>query len=96
METPRNQTVPVNSTARFTCRPAGLVVWQIYNTQLSSDEIINLFQPMQIRVVGENGSVLLVNATVDNNGTRIQCLTGRSIIALDPIGTAAFVIAFGE
>jgi len=47
-----------------------------------------------IQVDGENGSVLLVNASIDYNGTIIHCLTGE-IIDLRVIGTA-FLIVFGE
>jgi len=94
VESPRNQTVPVNSVARFICRTEGLVAWRINETQLSSDSA-KCFRMRGIQADGENGSVLLVNATIDNNGTLIHCLTGEQIAALKVIGTALLIV-FGE
>jgi len=93
VESLRNQTVPVNSVARFICRTAGLVVWRINDTQLSSDNA-GRFRLRGIQVDDENGSVLLVNSSIDDNGTIIHCLTGE-ITDLMVIGTA-FLIVFGE
>jgi len=93
VESLRNQTVSVNSVARFICRTAGLVVWRINDTQLSS-ESAGRFRMRGIHADGENGSVLLVNASIDYNGTIIHCLTGE-ITDLMVIGTA-FLIVFGE
>jgi len=94
VESLSNQTVPVNSVARFVCRTAGLVVWRINDTQLSSDSAES-FRMRGIQVDGENGSVLLVNASIDYNGTIIHCLTGE-ITDLMVIGRTAFLIVFGE
>jgi len=90
VESPTNQTVPINSVARFVCRTAGLVAWRINDTQITSDSAES-FRMLGIQV---NGSVLLVNASIDYNGTIIHCLTGE-IIELRVIGTA-FLIVFGE
>ena len=93
VESPTNQTVPVNSVARFVCRTAGFTAWRINDTQITSDSAES-FRMLGIQVNGENGSVLLVNASIDYNGTIIHCLTGE-IIDLKVIGTA-FLIVFGE
>ena len=75
VEHPQNQTVPVNSVVRFTCRTTSFIVWEINGNQLSSDNA-EVFKQRGITVENENESVLLVNATQENNGTRILCKTG--------------------
>ena len=89
---PRNQTVPVDSVARFTCRTTSFVVWQVNNAQLLS-MFIETFWLRGITLDGENGSVLLVNATLRNNGTQILCLTGSELRVTSKI---AIMTVFGE
>ena len=95
MEPPHNQTVPVNSVARFTCRNASFVVWQINSTQLLSDEFVETFRVQGFRVDSQNDSVLLANATLENNKTSITCVAGPSPTALVPSGTAVLIV-FGK
>ena len=95
VESPRDQTVPVNSVARFICRTEGLVAWRINDTQISSDNAESFrMRGIQADGDGTGGSVLLVNATTDDNGTLIHCLTGE-ITALRVVATALLLV-FGE
>ena len=89
---PQNQTVPVNSVARFTCRTTSFVVWQVNNAQLLS-MFIETFRLRGITLDGENGSVLLVNATLRNNGAKIFCITGSELHVTSKI---AIMTVFGE
>jgi len=89
---PRNQTVPVDSVARFTCRTTSFVVWQVNNAQLLS-MFIETFRLRGITLDGENGSVLLVNATLRNNGTKFLCLTGSELNVTSKI---VIMTVFGE
>ena len=96
---PQSQTVPVNSVARFTCRTTAFVVWQINNAQLISDSptsVANAFQLRGIGVDSDNDSVLLVNATLENNGTNVTCLTGPDCTRLNVMSTTAILTVFGE
>ena len=91
---PQNQTVPVNSVVRFTCRTTGFLVWQIDNVQLfSNNPAAANIHSRGIRVDSENQSVLLANATLRNNQTRILCLTGPELNVTSKI---ALLIVFGE
>ena len=96
LEPSQNQTVPVNSVARYACRTTDVVVWRINSTQLASDEIIQVFRNRSVQVDIENVSVLLVNATLRNNGTRISCLTGPSRFDLGPSSATSTLTVFGE
>ena len=90
VESPRDQTVP-----RFICRTEGLVAWRINDTQISSDNAESFrMRGIQADGDGTGGSVLLVNATTDDNGTLIHCLTGE-ITALRVVATALLLV-FGE
>ena len=93
MEPPDNQTVPVNSVARFICKTTSFVVWQINSSQLSSDNK-EVFHKRGIRT--DNESVLLVNASLDNDGVKIICLTGMDPTRLDVKSTVAVLAVFGE
>ena len=95
VEYPQNRTVPVNSVVRFTCRTTSFVVWQINGTQLSSDNA-EVFKQRGITIESENESVLLVNATLENNGTRILCRTGLNPTRLNETSEVAFLTVFGE
>ena len=95
VEHPQNQTVPVNSVVRFTCRTTSVVVWEIDRAQLSSDNT-GVFKQRGITIENENESVLLVNATRVNNGTRILCITGLDRTRLDVTSEAAVLTVFGE
>ena len=90
-------TVPVNSVARFTCRTTSFVVWEINGAQLSSDNA-EVFKQRGITVEydQENESVLLVNATLRNNGTRILCRTGLDRTSLNVTSEMAVLTVFGE
>ena len=91
----QNQTVPVNSVARFTCRTTSFVVWEINGAQLSSDNA-EVFKQRGITIENENESVLLVNATLRNNGTRILCKTGLDRASLNVTSEVAVLTVFGE
>ena len=104
MEPPHNQTLPVNSVARFTCITIDIVVWEIitvdsnFSTKLSleiPDEGVNLLQ-QGITVYSGNKSVLLANATLENNGTNVRCLTGKNLLNLHVMSDIATLIVFGE
>ena len=95
LEHPQNQTVPVNSVARFTCTTTNFVLWQIDETQLSSDSAED-FKELGFTVDSENESVLLVNATQKNNGTKILCRTGLSRAMTDVTSEVAVLTVFGE
>ena len=96
LEPPQNQTVPVNSVARYACRTTSVVVWLINNTQLLSDGLIQGFHNRNVIVDIENQSVLLVNATLRNNGTKISCLTGPNHFHLKISSTISVLTVFGE
>ena len=93
VEPPDNQTVSVNSVAKFICKTTSFVVWQINSGQLSSDNKED-FHMRGIRT--ENESVLLVNASLDNDGVSITCLTGPDRTRLDVKSTTAVLAVFGE
>ena len=93
VEPPDNQTVAVNSVAKFICRTTSFVVWQINSVQLSSDSR-EAFHKRGIRT--ENESVLLVNASLDNEGVNIACLTGPDRTRLDVKSTIAVLAVFGK
>ena len=95
VEHPQNQTVPVNSVVRFTCRTTSFIVWEINGTQLSSDNA-EVFKQQGIRIENENGSMLLVNATLRNNRTSILCRTGLDRASLSVTSEVAVLTVFGE
>ena len=97
VEFPRDQTVPLNSVARFTCRTAHSVVWQIGNGYLFPDSpsSVNNLAMQGIRVESGNVSVLLVNASLSNNRTSILCQAGPNTINLTESRTAVLTV-FGE
>ena len=98
---PQNQTVPVNSVARFTCRTTSFVVWQIDDGRLMSDSPTSVATAFQLRgfrvtVDSNNDSVLLVNATLENNRTNVTCLTGPDVSRPNVMSTTAILTVFGE
>ena len=95
---PQSQTVPVSSVAKFTCRTTAFVVWQIDSGRLMSDSPTSVaaFQMRGIGVDSDNGSVLLVNATLENNGTNITCRTGPDVSRPNVMSTTAILTVFGE
>ena len=102
VEPPHNQTLPVNSVARFTCITIDIVVWEIkpvdsnISTRLSLEiAAVNLLQ-RGIIVDSGNKSVLLVNATLENNETNVRCLTGENVLNLRVMSDTATLIVFGE
>ena len=95
VEPPQNQTVPVNSVARFTCRTTSFVVWEIDGAQLSSDSA-EVFKRFGITVENENQSVLLVNATLENNRKTILCQIGLNRASLNVTSEVAVLTVFGE
>ena len=60
-----------------------------------SDEEVNLLH-RGIIVDSGNKSVLLVNATLENNGTNVRCLTGKNLVNLRVMSNTATLIVFGE
>ena len=97
VEFPRDQTVPVNSVARFTCRTAHSVMWQIGNGYLFPDSLssVNDLAMQGIRVESGNVSVLLVNASLSKNRTSILCRAGPNLGNLTESRTAVLTV-FGE
>ena len=97
VEFPCDQTVPLNSVARFTCRTAHSVVWQIDNGHLFPDSpsAVDAFAMQGIRVDIENVSVLLVNASLSKNRTSILCRAGPNPSDLNESRTAVLTV-FGE
>ena len=102
VEPPQNQTLPVNSVARFTCITIDIVVWEIkpvdsnITTRLSLEiAAVNLLQ-QGIIVDSGNKSVLLVNATLENNETNVRCLTGENLLNLRVMSNTSTLIVFGE
>ena len=95
LEHPQNQTVPVNSVTRFTCRTTNFVVWEIDDGRLSSDTAKD-FKQLGFTVDRENESVLLVNATHENNGTKIFCRTGSRRARPNVTSEVAVLTVFGE
>ena len=95
VEHPQDQTVPVNSVVRFTCRTTSFVVWEINGVSLSSDNAED-FKRFGIRIENGNESVLLVNATLTSNGIRILCRTGLDRTRLDVTSEVAVLTVFGE
>ena len=71
------------------------MVWQINSTQLLSDVFVETFRVQGFRVDSQNDSVLLANATLENNKTSITCVAGPSPTALVPSGTAVLIV-FGK
>ena len=103
MESPLNQTVPVNSVARFTCTTINLVVWEVtvdsnVDIRLSLGIVGSRENLLQrgITIDSDNKSVLLVNATLENNGTNVRCLTGRDMLDLPVMSNTATLIVFSE
>ena len=70
-------------------------MWQINDTQLLSDQLIQGFHDRSVVVDIVNDSVLLVNATLRNNGTRISCPTGSDRFDLRTSNTSVLTV-FGE
>ena len=97
VEFPRDQTVPLNSVARFTCRTAHSVVWQIGNGYLFPDSpsSVDALAMQGIRVENGNVSVLLVNASLSKNRTSILCRAGPNPGNLTESRTAVLTV-FGE
>ena len=94
VEHPQNQTVPVNSVVRFTCKTTSFVVWQINGTQLSTDNA-EFFKQQGIRIENGNQSVLVVNATLENNGKTIVCRTGSNPASLSVTSEASGLTGWG-
>ena len=104
MEPPHNQTLPVNSVARFTCITIDIVVWEIITVDSNSSTRLSLEIPSAgvnllqrgITVDSDNKSVLLVNATLENNGTDVRCLTGSDVLSVPVMSNTATLVVFGE
>ena len=93
LESPGNQTLPVNSTAVFTCTAAGFLFWRFshpFDTTLQNIPIV--LEATEILLCSRNKvcingtidespdvtiSQLLITATRDNNGSKIQCSTAN-------------------
>ena len=71
----------------------------VVNTRLSQGDTgadVYFLQQQGIRVDSDNKSILLVNATLENNGTNIRCLTGLDAIRLTVISNTAMLMVFGK
>ena len=99
-----DQTVPINSTAVFSCRVTGFLVWEIDEVQIRSDTARAAFcSGRGVCVNGtlddspdETESVLLVAANDLNNGSTIRCLASESITSPSEGSEAAVLITFGK
>ena len=103
MEPPHNQTLPVNSVARFTCTTINLVVWEVIHVDSNVSIRLSLgigrreeLLQRGITIDSGNKSVLLVNATLENNWTNVRCLTGRDVLDLPVMSNTATLIVFGK
>ena len=102
MEPPHDQTVPVNSVAKFTCRTTGIVVWIIDGAVRSTlslvdpNETVNHFRMEGFTLDSEKKSVLLVNATIRNNKTSICCQTGPNRITPNETSEEVVFTVFGK
>ena len=105
MEPPHNQTVPVNSVVSFTCTTlTDVLEWEVTvgNSTIKfslgdQSRQVTLLEHRGIRIESDNKSVLLVNATLKNNGMNIRCLTGQANdFQLSVKSNTAILIVFGE
>ena len=105
MEPPRNQTVPVNSVVSFTCTTlTDVLEWEVTVDNITiafslgyQSRQVTLLEQRGIRIESDNKSVLLVNATLKNNGMNIRCLTGQpNDLQLSVKSNTAILIVFGE
>ena len=100
---PVDQTVPINSTAVFSCRVTGFLVWVIDATQIRSDIARDAFcSGRGVCVNGtldnspdETESVLLVAAN-ENNGSEIRCIASETITSASEESEVAVLITFGK
>ena len=101
-----NQTVPINSTAVFSCRVTGFLVWVINTTQIRNDVQRDAFcSDHGVCVNGVNGtldispdvteSVLLVAAN-ENNGSNITCLASETITSASEESKVVVLKTFGK
>ena len=101
----RDQTVAVGSQARFFCETAAdsNLGWRVNlpglgNAFLDYDQYQDAMQAKGIRVVSElrnRSTTLMVNATLENNGTRVRCIAiGKNLENVE--GNAAILLVFGE
>ena len=91
LESPGNHTLPVNSTAVFTCTATGFLFWQFSHPFDTNRQNINILFNATANLLcsqnkvcingtldnspGVTTSQLLVAATSDNSGSKIRCLT---------------------
>ena len=95
-----DQTIPVNSTAVFSCRVTGFLVWEMDMVQIRSETRGAFCRDRGVCVNGtldnlpdETESVLLVDANELNNGSMITCLAS---VTSAEASEAAVIITFGK
>ena len=103
LDPPVDQTVPVNSTAVFSCRVKGFLVWEIDTLEISDSRRDAFCIDRGVCVNGtldsspdETESVLLVAANELNNGSTIRCLASETIVSPSEASEAAVLTTFGK
>ena len=98
-----DQTVPVNSTAVFSFRVTGFLVWEIDTLEISDSRWNAFCSDRGVCVNGtlddspdETESVLLVAANELNNGSMIRCLASATLTSPAEASEAAVLITFGK
>ena len=103
MEAPTDQTVPVNSTAMFSCRVTGFLVWEVDGREITADRQ-NAFcsdRGVCVNVTLDNSpdetdSLLLVAAIEENNGSMIRCLASETVTSAPEESDVVFLKIFGK
>ena len=103
LDPPVDQTVPVNSTAVFSCRVTGFLVWEIDTLEISDSRRNAFCSDRGVCVNGtldnspdETESVLLVAANELNNNSTIRCLASETIVSPAEASEAAVLTTFGK
>ena len=74
---PEPAVVPLGSIATFTCVATGNIVWSINSRLVVNQVIVDAFAKLSgvfVPLPTLNHSVVTINATLQNNGTNVQCL----------------------
>ena len=103
LQPPISQTAPVNSVAVFTCRVIGMLVWEVNGGQIQNEVAKESLCNMHgVCINGtldtsdeESESVLLVNATEQNNNTTVKCLAFEDFVLIEESEVAVLKV-FGK
>ena len=103
LEAPTDQTVPVNSTAMFSCRVTGFLVWRFNGLEITSMRQDGFCSTRGVCVNGtlddspdETESLLLVAAIEENNNSTIQCLASETDISTPEESDIVILKIFGK